>query len=368
MGLRASWFAIFGLLTFSAFGQSPSPRIQIAGTITAAGAVPNQITIHTDAGQTITVTAGERTLVLRIPPGETDPKKGTKVALSTLAVGDRVVAMGPKPADPANLSASAIMVMTKSDVAQVRARESEDWQKRGVSGLVTAIDPAARTVTLKSGAHTVTVQTSDKTSFHRYSADSAKPSDAKVSSFAEIKTGDQVRVLGNKDESGASVAAENMYFGSFRQLAATVKSIDAAAGEMTVTDLATKKPLMIRVTADANMRKLPIEMATMLARRYRHGAEQTVDASGRGGRGGSGGRSGNADLQSMLDRLPPMQFSELKNGDAIMVSTTQGSDPTRVTAINLLAGVEPLLTASPTATRDIMSGWNLGGEGSDSSQ
>jgi hypothetical protein len=46
-----------------------------------------------------------------------------------------------------------------------------------------------------------------------------------------------------------------------------------------------------------------------------------------------------------------------------MVSTTMGSDPTKVTAIMLLAGVEPLLTASPTAVRDIMSGWNLGGGG-----
>jgi hypothetical protein len=31
----------------------------------------------------------------------------------------------------------------------------------------------------------------------------------------------------------------------------------------------------------------------------------------------------------------------------------------------LLAGVEPLVTASPNAARDIMSGWNLGGGGGD---
>ena len=51
-----------------------------------------------------------------------------------------------------------------------------------------------------------------------------------------------------------------------------------------------------------------------------------------------------------------------------MVSTTQGTEAGRVTAIMLLAGVEPLLTASPTATRDIMSGWNLGGGGGDTGQ
>ena len=74
-----------------------------------------------------------------------------------------------------------------------------------------------------------------------------------------------------------------------------------------------------------------------------------------------GGRGG--DVGQMLDNLPAMPISDLKPGDAIMVSTTQGTDPGRVTAIMLLAGVEPLLTASPTATRDIMSGWNLGGGG-----
>jgi len=62
-----------------------------------------------------------------------------------------------------------------------------------------------------------------------------------------------------------------------------------------------------------------------------------------------------------------MPLTELKAGDAVMVSTTMGSDPSRVTVITLLAGVEPLL-ASPTATRDIMSGWNLGGGGAGGDQ
>jgi hypothetical protein len=77
--------------------------------------------------------------------------------------------------------------------------------------------------------------------------------------------------------------------------------------------------------------------------------------------GPGGGRGG--DVASMLGNLPAMPISELKPKDAIMVSTTMGSDPTKVTAIMLLAGVEPVLTAAPTATRDIMSGWNLGGGG-----
>jgi hypothetical protein len=67
----------------------------------------------------------------------------------------------------------------------------------------------------------------------------------------------------------------------------------------------------------------------------------------------------------MLDRSPVIQPSDLKPGDAVMVSTTMGSDPSRVTLIVLLAGVEPILTASPNSTRDLLGGWNLGGGGGD---
>jgi hypothetical protein len=63
----------------------------------------------------------------------------------------------------------------------------------------------------------------------------------------------------------------------------------------------------------------------------------------------------------MLDHLPATQLADLKRGDAIMVSTTEGTDGTHLTGIMMLAGVEPLLTASPNSTRDIMGGWNLGG-------
>ena len=177
----------------------------------------------------------------------------------------------------------------------------------------------------------------------------------KPSSFAEIKSGDQVNVLGNRGDDG-SVTAEVIYAGSFRQIAATIVSIDPAAHEMQVTDLATKKPLTIRIAPESTMKKLPEQMAQGLARRYQGGR-----GGGPAAPGGGGGR-GN-DIGAMLERLPALTLSELKAKDAIMVSTTQGSDPGKVTAITLLAGVEPILTAAPTATRDIMSGWNLGGGG-----
>jgi hypothetical protein len=45
----------------------------------------------------------------------------------------------------------------------------------------------------------------------------------------------------------------------------------------------------------------------------------------------------------MLERLPPVTLTELKPGTMIVVSSTVGADPTRVTAIQLVSNIEPLV-------------------------
>jgi hypothetical protein len=340
--------------------------------VNAVDVQANQVFLKTDKGDAITITTTEKTLVLHLPPGETDVSKGAKMPLSALGAGDRVVAFFRGPADQKTIQATSLVVRTKADLALIAQKEQEDWQKRGASGTVTAIDPTARTLTIRAGQKSLTVQPSDKTDYHRYAPDSAKFSDARPSSFAEIKVGNQVRVQGDKTEDGATIKAEKIVSGAFRQFAATITSINALAGEMAIKDLATKKSLTVRVVPDSTMKKLSEMTARMLARRYGPGGGQAEAQAGPGGPGGQRGGGmrggGGGDIGQMLDRLPAVPLAELKPGDAIMVSTTQGSDPGRVTAVMLLAGVEPLLTASPNATRDIMSGWNLGGGGGEGSQ
>jgi hypothetical protein len=58
----------------------------------------------------------------------------------------------------------------------------------------------------------------------------------------------------------------------------------------------------------------------------------------------------------MLNRLPPIPFTDLKKGDAVMLVATDGT--TQVTAITLLAGVEPLLE-SPAASKNLLSNWSM---------
>ena len=59
--------------------------------------------------------------------------------------------------------------------------------------------------------------------------------------------------------------------------------------------------------------------------------------------------------------MPQATLADLKKGDAVMIVATQGTEA-GVTAITLLSGVEPILTASPSASQAMfMAGWNLGG-------
>jgi len=272
-----------------------APRETVSGTIGSVTAASNQLVLKTDKGDSIAVTTTDKTSILDLAPGVTDPTKATKMALGDLQTGDRLVAYYRGTTGDKQITATTLVVRTAADLGEIAKAELADWKKRGMSGNVTATDVAAKTITLKIGARTVTVNTTDKTEYHRYTPDSAKAADAKPSKFAEVKVGDQLRVLGNKNEDGTAITAESIYAGEFRQLAATVVSVNAATGEMQVKDLATKKPLTIKVDSDSTLKKLDPQMAAMLARRYGVGRGQGQDgATAGGGRGGAGFAGGGA--------------------------------------------------------------------------
>ncbi len=94
----------------------------------------------------------------------------------------------------------------------------------------------------------------------------------------------------------------------------------------------------------------------------RAGAGPGGPGGGPGGPGG-GGRAAGTDLSQMLGRLPTGKISDLKAGQAVMIVASQAApSSTSVTAVTLLSGVEPILTASP-AGEMTLSPWNMGGGG-----
>jgi hypothetical protein len=52
---------------------------------------------------------------------------------------------------------------------------------------------------------------------------------------------------------------------------------------------------------------------------------------------------GGMNLQDMLERLPTISIADVKVGDTIIVSSTKGADPSRLTAISFISGADTLL-------------------------
>jgi co-chaperonin GroES (HSP10) len=328
----------------------------------------------TDAGQTVTVTVPSEAKVLQLAVGSTDLKTATPSQFSDIAVGDRVLATSKTGDAAGSFNALRVILMKSSAIAQMQAAELADWRARGVGGIVSAVDPATGAITIMSGATKIVVNTTGKTVFRRFVGDSVKYEDTKPGTLAQIQKNDQLQARGAKSADGTSIAAEEVLSGSFKNLSGLIASIDPAARTITLKDLATHKVFTVNVTANSDIRSLPLQMATMFAARSNGGGRG--GSGGRGGAGGSAGqadaaggarRSAGADLSQMMERLPTGTLADLKNDDAVMIVATEPTPgSSTVTAITLLTGVEPILTANPNGGMDLsmsMGGGMGGGEG-----
>ena len=80
--------------------------------------------------------------LLRIEPGENDLKNAAPLQLEDLQPGDRILVRGTNGPDGKSLLAVSVIAMKKADIAEKHAHEREEWQRHGVGGLVSAVDPA----------------------------------------------------------------------------------------------------------------------------------------------------------------------------------------------------------------------------------
>ena len=336
------------------------------------------------------------TKILRVPPGEKDLKNATALQVQDLQTGDRVLVRGQaatsRDGHTIVINALAVIVMKQADVAAKQQHDRDDWQKRGVGGLVTNVDAATSTITISSsgmGANrNIAVHITKDTILRRYASDSVKFDDAKPAPVSDIKVGDQLRARGTRNPDGSEMGAEEIVSGAFRNIAGTIKTVDPASNTMTVQDAISKSAVMVKVSPDSKMKKLPVEMAQRIAMRLKGAAGGNGDQPGASGQsmkdpGGApgagrartsksaesqvssvsgGGQSGNGppDLQRMLSRLPSSTLADLQRGDTVMIVSTEGNDSGAVTAITLLAGVDAILMASPNQSAStLLSPWSL---------
>lgn len=380
-------FVLIGSIFSSVQAQTPDAGAKpsvVSGEVVSVGS--DKIVLQTKDGSMDVVLSG-KTAYKRVPPENPALSAAVASNFSDIGVGDKLIVTGIVSADKKSLPAKSVYLMTKADITQRNTKEQEQWRTRGITGKVTAVNAPAKQLTVSTagimGEKIVVLTVKDDADFRRYAADSVQFSQAKQSTIDEIKPGDMIRALGDKSADGAALTAERIVTGSFQTIGGTVKAIDAAKNEITVTNIQTKKDMTIVVGSNSVLKQFPAEMAQRLAMAQGGAADiqpggggnrqggagmrppQSANTQGgqpnAGGQGGAnrqmggagggmrGGAAGGGSIDDMLDRFPNITVADLKVGDMIAVSSTKGADLTRVTAIKLLSGVEPFLRMAQAA-------------------
>jgi hypothetical protein len=370
LGVPGLLLALSAVVMAQDAGQPAKVRyVSLIGTVEKVDASGKVLAIKPDKAGEASVTFDDKTQFLRLPAGETDAKKATRGVASDVSVGDRVIARlrAGEEGQPADF----LYFTKQNDLAQRKEKTLEEWQKDAVAGLVKSVDPAAKqiVISVRGGGppRDVTLDAGGAVEYQRYSPDSGK---YEPGALASIQAGDQVRVLGQKNADQTVIKVEAIMSGLFKTLPVQIKSIDAAAGQIMATDLASKKPITINVKPDTSMKKLDDATALQMARRlnptFQGGraeagaaAPEGAGGQGRGGRGG--GR--NLDIGKVIEQQPAITLADLKPGEPIVVVGAAADDMSRMRAMTVVAGVDPILRAAPQNGPDPLGGnWNFGGD------
>ena len=310
--------ALLAVLLYQA-GQDPA-RKPIVGTVSSFRANTAELQVAPERGEAVWVKLSAATDIRKVAPGEKDLMNAAAIQATEISAGDRVLVSFIAGDD----AARRIVVMSASDITRRNEAGRQDWLKRGKTGIIVAVRDNTITLRQRSfqGEAQTTIQVDAKTVIRRYAPDSVRFADARPSSLAEIHPGDQLRARGHEP-------AEEIVFGTFRTSAGPIKSVNAAANEFLITDLATNKPLVVKLAAESQLKQMP-------------GFPSLGPGAGPGP--GPGMMPGPPpDLSQMFERMPACRMEDLKPGQYVAVSSTKGATSGQVTAIMVLANAEMLL-------------------------
>src|SRR5580704_8670795 len=146
----AATLAVFSVASHrvsAAETQAPQAPAQAAPAAQVVGAIKTisgtTLTLAPDKGGEVSVAVQPGARIVRVAPGQTDLKGAAALQLSDLQVGDRILVRGKASDDGKSIAAVGIIAMKLSDVEAKKKADHVDWQKRGVGGLVSAVDAAS---------------------------------------------------------------------------------------------------------------------------------------------------------------------------------------------------------------------------------
>jgi hypothetical protein len=299
----------------------------IIGVITEISLESKRMTVKSDSGGSVAITLDKGTIYRRLPIGEKSIAGAVLTEPAEIHPSDRVLVQGVVSEDRKTIMARQLIVMSQADVFKKQQKDREEWRARGIAGQIVAINPEAREISIRplagsgSALPIIIVAKGEKIIFRRYAPDSVSFSDARPGSFEELKVGDQLRALGEKHSDGVRFTPEEIVSGSFRSIGAIINAVDAGSNKIETIDIQTRRPLTVLVKENSTLRRLSPDLSKNFT------PEKETNAS----------------LQDAMERASILKLDELKAGDRILITSTKGSDPSQVTAITLVAGLDAFL-------------------------
>ena len=339
--------------------QAATKQDRLMGEVTAADAATGRLTLKTDAGETAFAGVDDKTLFRRVAPGSASMENAEKITRADVALGDRVLVL----LRPEGVGAPArqVIVMSRAALGERSERDREEARRRRLNGRVTAIDAKKNELTVTArrpdGPTEIVVSISPNARVRRFAPDSLRPEDAIASTFAELKVGDQLRAQGEPSADGARFTATEVVAGQVVRVGGTVTEVNAAQGMVSVKSDETGKVVTVSLTKNSAIRRVPAEFVEQFGQQ-RQERQQMTDAEREaqrearrrereaGGQQGQrregqrrpGGGMGGRNPQQAFENFPVVALSELKKGDAVLVTGTPAADQSSVTAIAVVTG------------------------------
>ena len=341
-------------------GAQPASRVM--GEAATAISSEGRLTLRDGSGAIWAVQLAPDASVLLVEPGAKDLAGAVPVPTASLKPGDRLLVRGELDQSVRAALATSLIVMSKDAVEAAKAREQAEWRAKSLAGTVVSVDAASASAVLRAADGAATREW--KVAFPadalllRYADDSIRFADARPAKLADVRPGDQMRLLGEREPEAGTAIARKVLFGSFRTLGGEITRVDPEHGIVTLRDVQSRKPVTLKINGGASLRGMAAFPGGVSARPGM-GMRMGLGMGMRGGEGPGNGGPRRPDLQQMLDRLPALTLADLKPGDAVIVSAGRTSGPQPWSVVSLVSGVDALLRAPAAQVNQTLGNWSM---------
>jgi len=129
------------------FGQAVIKPTVVGGDVVTVA--DKKFVIASKTGP-IDIIITDKSVFKRVSASSPDLTTATPGAITDISVGDTLTVSGLLAPDGKSMPASKVFFLTKSDIAAKNAKESAEWQRRGISGKVALVNSKTNQITVET--------------------------------------------------------------------------------------------------------------------------------------------------------------------------------------------------------------------------